>query len=128
MTMSLELKLVESLKDGVNFNYVLFDNGVAVGSSQIRTKSSKSKAMPIGFESHMSYEIFSEFQRKGYGKRLFYFSLEKLFERGVIEPIITCDDDNIPSKKIIESSGGILLEKKYHQNGKLINKYIFRKE
>ena len=45
----------------------------------------------------------------GYGKKLLQLGIEKygyLIEEDKI--LITCDDDNIGSSKIIESNGGIL--------------------
>jgi predicted acetyltransferase len=127
----MEFKLKETLKDGNNFNYELIEGNSVVGLSQIRIKPSKGASMPEGFESNMSYEILSEFRGKGYGGKLFSLALEKLFELGVKEPIITCRDANIPSMKIIELSGGTLVNQKNKETGKekgeLMNKYVFKR-
>ena len=123
----MEFKLVGTLKDGNAFNYELTDAGRTIGLVQIRLKPSKSDDMPEDFESNAGYEILPEFQGKGFGKELFKLALEKAFELGIAEPIITCGNDNLRSKKIIESAGSILLEQKKDKKGHVINKYTFKK-
>ncbi|MDR3557973.1 MAG: GNAT family N-acetyltransferase [Candidatus Pacebacteria bacterium] len=123
----MEFELIETLKGGNDFNYKLTYHGAVVGLSQIRIQPSKNEDMPDGFESNIGYEIVPEFQGRGFGKELFKLALEKTFELGLNEPIVTCGNGNLRSKKIIESAGGILLEQKADKKGDLMNKYTFNK-
>jgi len=68
---AIEFRLKEALEDGTTFEYNLIVDGAVVGMCQLRTKPSKAKILPDGFESHLYYEIWPEFQGKGYGRKLF---------------------------------------------------------
>ena len=54
-------------------------------------------------------------------------SLEYIQGLGVTEVLITCDDDNLGSIKVIESQGGIL-ENKVEFEGTLKRRYWITKE
>jgi predicted acetyltransferase len=57
---------------------------------------------------HIGYSIRPSFRGKGYGKLQLKLLLEKAKELGIDPVLITCDSTNIPSKRIIESNGGVL--------------------
>ncbi len=57
---------------------------------------------------HIGYDIAPSYRRQGYGKAILQLSLSKAREIGLKRVLITCDFDNIGSKKIIEYNGGIL--------------------
>lgn len=60
---------------------------------------------------HIGYDISPRYRRKGYGKVILKLVLEKAKELGLEKVLITCDFDNIGSKRIIESNGGKLENK-----------------
>ena len=63
----------------------------------------------LRYGGHIGYGINPKYWKQGYGKELLRLGLEKykdLIEEDKI--LITCDDDNIGSYKIIEANGGIL--------------------
>ena len=60
---------------------------------------------------NMGYEIRPFFQRRGYGKLIGRLGAEKAREFGLQRILVTCDDDNIASARIIESLGGVLEDK-----------------
>jgi predicted acetyltransferase len=57
---------------------------------------------------HIGYDIRPSERRKGYGTLILRLALEKAKEIGLKQVLITCDFDNIASKKIIEHNGGKL--------------------
>lgn len=56
------------------------------------------------------YGIVPSKRRQGYGEILCKLLLLKMHEMGFNKAIITCNENNIGSSKIIEKNGGKLLE------------------
>ncbi len=59
------------------------------------------------FGGHIGYVVRPSERRKGYGTRLLALTLEKCRERGLTRVLVTCDDDNIGSARVIEKNGGV---------------------
>lgn len=60
---------------------------------------------------HMGYGIrFSEWN-KGYGTLMLSLALEKAKDLGIVVVLITCDDDNYASAKVMENNGLALQDK-----------------
>jgi predicted acetyltransferase len=57
---------------------------------------------------HIGYEIRPSKRRQGYGIEILRLGLEKANELGLRRALVTCDEDNFGSKKIIEHNGGKL--------------------
>lgn len=55
---------------------------------------------------HIGYMIRPSKRRQGYGKQILRLGLEKARALGLRRALVTCDEDNIGSKKIIEYNGG----------------------
>jgi predicted acetyltransferase len=60
----------------------------------------------IRISGHIGYQIRPSQRRRGYGKQLLHLGLQKAKELGFTRVLLTCDEDNIASKKIIEYNGG----------------------
>lgn len=60
---------------------------------------------------HIGYDIRPSMRRKGYGTLQCRLALEKARAIGLERVLITCDDDNVGSRKIIEANGGVLQDK-----------------
>lgn len=58
------------------------------------------------FGGHIGYEIRPSKRRLGYGKEILRLGLEKARAHGLTRVLVTCDEDNTGSKKIIEHNGG----------------------
>ena len=66
----------------------------------------------LKYGGHIGYGINPLYWNKGYGTKLLKMGLEKAKELVKEDKIlITCDDDNIGSYKIIENNGGVLENK-----------------
>src|SRR6266498_2486182 len=57
---------------------------------------------------HIGYEIRPSKRRCGYGTALLRLGLEKARERGLRRVLLTCDETNIGSRRVIEANGGQL--------------------
>jgi len=57
---------------------------------------------------HIGYEIRPSKRRQGYGTALLRLALDKARERGLDQVLLTCDEDNLGSRKVIEANGGRL--------------------
>lgn len=58
---------------------------------------------------HIGYAVCPKYWNQGYGTKILKLALEKYRDLILEDQIlITCDDDNIGSSKIIESNGGVL--------------------
>lgn len=75
------------------------------------------------FGGHLGYRIRPSQRRKGYGSLLCKLAIEKARQRGIGDILITCDDDNTGSLKIIEANGGVLYDRIDNGRGVLTRRY-----
>jgi predicted acetyltransferase len=75
------------------------------------------------FGGHIGYQIRPSMRHKGYGTLQLKLLLPKAWELGLKRVMITCDDDNIGSAKIIENNGGILIDKVDNGRSALTRRY-----
>jgi len=59
---------------------------------------------------HIGYDIRPTRRLQGMGKLILKLALEKAKELGIKEAVITCDLDNMGSRRIIEANGGKFVE------------------
>lgn len=57
---------------------------------------------------HVGYNIRPSYRRQGFGSLALQLALPKVKELGLSKFLITCDQDNVGSRKIIEKNGGVL--------------------
>ena len=57
---------------------------------------------------HIGYDIRPSERRKGYGTLILKLTIAKAKGLGLTRVLLTCDEDNIGSAKIIENNGGVL--------------------
>lgn len=60
------------------------------------------------FGGHIGYNIRPSERRKGYGKKALGLALIEAKKLDLHTALITCNEDNLASKKIIEANGGVL--------------------
>ena len=68
---------------------------------------------------HIGYSIRPSQRRKGYGTKMLALALEKARALGIKRALITCDDDNIASARMIEKNGGKLQDKVMNEGHKV---------
>lgn len=56
---------------------------------------------------HIGYGVLPTFRGRGVGKRLLQRGLEVAAALGIQQVLVTCDDDNAASRRIIEGAGGV---------------------
>ena len=71
---------------------------------------------------HIGYAVRYGEWNKGYGTRMLSLALEKAKERGISEALVTCNDDNIASARVMEKNG-FLFQDKVEVDGRLIRRY-----
>jgi predicted acetyltransferase len=81
----------------------LIDKEEVVGVVRIRHQE-------VECAGHIGYDISPECRNRGYGFYILKLALEKAAKIGIEEAILTCNIDNIASKKIIEKNNGKLLD------------------
>lgn len=95
------------------------DNNIIVGACQIRHYLNESLRFEGG---HVGDGIRPSCRNKGYGKEILRLALKECKKLGIKEVMISCNKDNIASKKCILFNGGIF-ENEVLSEGELIENY-----
>lgn len=85
--------------------YWLVDDDAFIGCVSIRRRLTESLLREGG---HIGYDIRPSRRRQGYGTHILALALPHAWNLGIERALVTCDDGNIGSAKIIESNGGVL--------------------
>ena len=86
----------------ITSTFWLIDKKEVVGVVRIRHQE-------VECAGHIGYDISPYCRNRGYGFQILKLALEKAIKIGIVEVILTCNIDNIASKKIIEKNNGKLL-------------------
>jgi predicted acetyltransferase len=84
-------------------DFWLIENDEYIGRLSVRHELNE-RLMKVG--GHIGYEIRPSKRRQGYGSQILKLGLQKGKELGLRRVLLTCDEDNTGSKKIIEKNGG----------------------
>lgn len=57
---------------------------------------------------HVGYAVGPQFRRRGHATEILRQSVARLRDLGVERVLVTCDDDNTGSARVIEACGGVL--------------------
>ncbi|MGL5811000.1 MAG: GNAT family N-acetyltransferase [Nocardioides sp.] len=57
---------------------------------------------------HIGYSVRPSRRYRGYATRALALTLDRARQRGLGEVLLTCDDDNLGSIRVIERNGGVL--------------------
>lgn len=80
-------------------------DGDVVGRASIRHELTE-KLLELG--GHIGYAVRPAFRRRGYATRILRMSLEVLRGLNVDRALVTCDEDNVGSARVITTCGGVL--------------------
>jgi len=83
----------------------LIDDGEFIGRVQIRHELTDHL---LKYGGHIGYYIRPSKRKMGYGKKILGMALLKAKEMGFEKVLLTCNDDNVGSIRIIEGNGGVL--------------------
>ena len=83
----------------------LIDGGEFIGRIQIRHELSEAMRARGG---HIGYYIRPTKRKMGYGKKMLEMALVEAEKMGFEKVLLTCNDDNTGSVRIIEGNGGVL--------------------
>lgn len=75
------------------------------------------------FDGNIGYGINPFYRRKGYGSKMLSLALNKCVEMGFKKVLITCNKDNVPSRKTILNNGGIKENEVTEQDGNIVERY-----
>lgn len=100
--------------------YWLVYNNEFLGDLIIRKILSPEELLVGG---HISYFVSPEKRNNGYGEEILIYALNRIKELDIDKIVITCYEDNIYSKKIIEKLGGKIIHR-FHI--KKFNKVLLR--
>lgn len=101
----------EALGNNLPANYVpqttywLIDGDRFIGRVSIRHRLNDFLFNEGG---HIGYDIRPSERNKGYGKEILSLAIPLAKNLGINKILVTCSENNIASRKIIEHSGGIL--------------------
>jgi len=72
---------------------------------------------------HIGYAVPPSERRRGYATQQLRLALEICREMGLSPVLITCDQDNIASAKVIQKNGGVLEDERVSGEGKVFQRY-----
>ena len=96
-----------NLKEGrVPATFLIAEHeGNLVGRSSIRHELN---AYLLNIGGHIGYGVRPQYRKRGFATDILKQSLAYIHELGVTDVLVTCDDDNLGSIRVIESQGGVL--------------------
>lgn len=85
-------------------------DGEFCGSIGFRWQPGTSE-LPAYVLGHIGYAVVPWKQRRGYATEALRLMLERAHDEGLAYVEITTDPDNVPSQRVIEANGGVLVER-----------------
>ena len=122
--LKLELKETTGKLPTSIFN-VVDEKGNTLSYVQVRHQISDGIGVPNDCASHIYYEINPSERGRGYGTEALKLALTEARKVGIRPIIVTCNENNLISKKIIESNGGLYEGSCETKNNERILRYRF---
>lgn len=107
------VELVHGWEDGIDLpdgfvehaELVAVVDGVIVGRTSVRFVLNEFLRTIGG---HIGYAVRPAFRRQGHATEILRQSLDIAHDHGISPVLVTCDVDNIGSRRVIEANGGVL--------------------
>lgn len=74
----------------------------------------------IGIHGHTGYGIRPSERGKGYATRMLAMALEVMREKGINPVVVSCDEDNLASAKVIRNNGGVWVRNVTEDGGNVV--------
>ncbi len=97
-------------------------DGRIIGRVSIRHELNAYLEMRAG---HIGYGIRPEFRGRGYATQILLRALQLVRDLGVQRVLVTCNDSNVVSSKVIEKCGGVLENIIDADDGERVRRYWF---
>lgn len=85
--------------------WFLNEGNVLIGNSRLRL-SLNEYFLNIG--GHIGFDVSPEHRRKGYATEILQLTLMEAAKHNIDRVLVTCNEDNIYSRKVIEKNNGVL--------------------
>ena len=115
-----EETVAEGLVPAHLFLAISKENGRLIGIIDIRHKLNE---FLLSFGGNIGYSVRKSERQKGYATEILSLALEKCKELGLSRVLITCDKDNIGSKKTIMKNGGVFENEVNYEDNIIIQRY-----
>lgn len=86
-------------------SYWFYAGGIPVGRLKLRHRLNDALLLHGG---HIGYGIAAPHRGKGYAAQMLRLGLQEAHALGIEQALVTIDVDNIPSRRVAETCGGIL--------------------
>jgi predicted acetyltransferase len=121
------LQILDNLFTGTNLpegkvqaTFLIAENdGELVGRSSIRHELND---FLFSVGGHIGYGVRPNYRRQGFATEILKQSLTYINQLGITEVLVTCLEDNVGSKQVIQSQGGVL-ENKVEYEGAFWERY-----
>ena len=101
--------------------WLVDDEGRILGGVRLRHRLAPHLLVEGG---HVGYDVRPSERRKGIGTRLLALTLAQARAQGLDRVLVTCDQDNVGSAKIIERNGGVETTTTVSErSGKVVRRY-----
>lgn len=101
--------------------YLLVDNHhKVIGMLNLRLELNDYLA---NFGGHIGYSIHPNLQGMGFGKKILSLVIPIAYDLKIYRLLITADQENIASQKVIENAGGIYADKRQDKDGNWVKRY-----
>jgi predicted acetyltransferase len=119
-----ELKLIKITEHPITSTFDIFSKGEHVGMCVLHHETFTEAQLPEGFSGHIFYEIFEPYRGKGHAKA----ALEKLVVAarhiGLKHVYVVVGEENVPSRKVIEGRGAVLIGTAIGADGRSYRRYV----
>lgn len=110
----------EKTYEVLNSTLFLIEDGKIIGSSNIRHYINE---FLMNYGGHVGYGVRPNLRGQGYASKILIESLKFLKSLNIEKALITCDEENIASRKVILNNGGVQDQSHIREDGGVTNRF-----